>query len=75
MLVIRKLIWDAWNIKHVARHDVISDEVEEVAHNDPVVQQGKKGRLLIIGLTKTYRFITVILDPKDEEAVYYPVTA
>lgn len=75
MIKILKLVWDSWNTVHIARHDVIPDEVEEVAHNDPLVQQGKKGRLLIIGFTKKQRPLTVILDPEELEGVYYPVTA
>lgn len=75
MLNIRKLLWDNWNISHIARHDVIPDEVEEVCQNNPLVQQGKKGRLLVIGLTGKKRALTVILDPEEEVGVYYPVTA
>ena len=32
MIVIRRLVWDTWNIVHIARHDVVPDEVEEVCH-------------------------------------------
>ena len=34
MIVIRRLIWDSWNITHIARHDVTPDEVEDVCHGD-----------------------------------------
>lgn len=74
MLVIRRLVWDEWNVAHIARHKVIPNEVEEVCHTDPVIQQGKKGRSLVFGPTKTGRMLTVVLDPEGEE-VYYPVTA
>lgn len=72
---IRRLIWDEWNIAHIARHNVTPEEVEQVCHIDPVVQRGKKGRLLIFGPTKKGRMLTVILDPEVENGVYYPVTA
>ena len=75
MLQIKKLIWDSWNVIHIARHGVVPDEVEIVCHNDPLVQEGKKGRLLVIGMTSTERFLTVILDAEEDEEVYYPVTA
>ncbi len=29
MIVIRRLIWNSWNIEHIARHDVTPDEVED----------------------------------------------
>lgn len=75
MIDIRKLLWDSWNIQHIARHDVTVDEVEEACHSNPVVQQGKKGRLLIYGMTNNGRLLTVVIDPEEEGGVYYPVTA
>ncbi len=75
MLVVRRLIWDAWNTAHIARHDVTPDEVDELCIADPLVQQGKKGRLALSGLTSAGRFLVVILDPEPEPGVYYPVTA
>ena len=70
-----KLVWDSWNIEHIARHNVIPEEVEQVCHIDPVVQKGKKGRLLVFGPTKNSRMLAVILDPEKETCVYYPITA
>lgn len=75
MINVRKLIWDTWNISHIARHDVVPEEVEQVCHIDPVVQKGKKGRLLVFGPTAKQRMLVVILDSEQEKGVYYPVTA
>lgn len=75
MLNIVHLTWDSWNIDHIARHNVIPEEVEQVCHTDPVTQKGKKGRLLVFGPTKDDRMLAVILDPEEEKGVYYPVTA
>lgn len=75
MVNIKQLIWDEWNIAHIARHQVIPKEVEEVCSSDPVIQTGKKGRLLVYGLTHSGRMVTVVLDPEPEEGIYYPVTA
>lgn len=74
MLFIRRLIWDSWNVDHIARHKVAPEEVEEICHGSPVVQQGSKGRSLVFGSTKSGKMLTVVLDPEDE-GVYYPVTA
>lgn len=74
-MIIRKLIWDGWNISHIARHEVTQVEVEEVCHNNPIVEQGKKDRLLIIGFSLNKRMLTIILDPEDQKGAYYPVTA
>lgn len=75
MLSIQRLIWDEWNVIHIARHNVIPDEVEDVCYGEPVVQQGKKGRLLVFGPTKTGRMISVVLDFEESKGVYYVVTA
>ena len=74
MLSILHLIWDSWNVAHIARHEVTPDEVEEVCQSDSLVQEGKKSRLLILGFTKMGRMLTVILD-REGEGIYYPVTA
>ena len=75
MLFVRRLIWDSWNIAHIARHDVIPHEVEEVCHGQPVSSQTYKGRLRVVGPTRRRRLLTVILAPTEESGVYYPVTA
>lgn len=32
MIKIDKLIWEEWNINHIARHEVVPAEVEEALH-------------------------------------------
>ncbi|MEZ4667875.1 MAG: BrnT family toxin [Anaerolineae bacterium] len=75
MVVVKKLIWDNWNVAHIARHQVTQEEVEEVCQGEVVVLDAKKGRLMVAGLTTANRFISVVLDPELQEGVYYPVTA
>ena len=75
MLFVRRLIWDTWNIAHIARHDVIPEEMEEVCHGQPMTSQTYKGRLRVVGPTHSRRMLTVILAPAEEPGVYYPVTA
>jgi uncharacterized DUF497 family protein len=75
MLFVRCLIWDTWNIAHIARHDVIPDEVEEVCHGQPMTSQTYNGRLRVVGPTRSRRMLTVILAPTEGPGVYYPVTA
>lgn len=74
-MIIVQLVWDADNTAHIARHNVTPEEVDELCKADPLVQQGKKGRLAVSGKTSTGRFLVVILDPEPESGVYYPVTA
>jgi hypothetical protein len=75
MLFVRRLIWDSWNIAHIARHDVIPDEVEEVCHGAPVTSQTYNGRIRVVGPTQARRMLTVILAPTDQQGIYYPITA
>lgn len=74
MLFVRRLIWDTWNIAHIARHHVIPDEVEEVCHGQPVTSQTYNSRIRVVGPTRNHRMLTVILAPTEEPGVYYPVT-
>ena len=74
MVNIKKLVWDSWNVEHIARHDVTQDEVEQMAKGDVLVQIGKKGRTALIGPTNSGRILRVILDPEGKD-IYYPVTA
>jgi uncharacterized protein len=75
MLTIRRLIWDSWNVAHIARHHVMPEEVEEVCHGAPVTSQTYKGRIRVVGPTHARRMLTVILAPTDQQGVYYPLTA
>jgi uncharacterized DUF497 family protein len=75
MPVIRRLIWDTWNVTHIARHNVTPDEVEEVCHGRPLTSANYKGRIRLIGPTQSGRMLCAILAPTDREGVYYPVTA
>lgn len=74
MVFVRKLVWDAWNICHIARHEVTPDEVEEVCRGFTHASRTYKGRLRVIGQTRFGRMLTVILAPVQTE-IYYPVTA
>jgi len=75
VIAVRKLIWDSWNISHIARHKVIPDEVEAVCHNEPLVLRGQqKNRLVIIGSTEEKVVLTIILESKGT-GIYYPITA
>jgi len=74
IVYVRRLIWDAWNEAHIARHQVTREEVEEVCQARPIVQEGYGGRSLVIGPTRSGRMLTIVLDPEGE-GIYYPVTA
>jgi hypothetical protein len=72
-----RLIWEPEvNVAHMRdKHGVNREEVEEVCRGDYVVAEGYAGRLRIIGPTVAGRMLTVILNPKHEQGLFYPVTA
>ncbi len=75
MINVRRLIWDSWNVQHIARHHITPDEVEEVCHKFPLTLRGQqKNRLVIIGLTEEKRILATILESKGR-GIYYPITA
>lgn len=76
MITLRRLIWDDFNVDHIAKHDVLPAEVEAVCHGAFLLLEGKQGRLLVIGETNAGRMLTIVLAPGNpEQGVYYPVTA
>ncbi len=81
MVLVRGLIWDDWNRQHLAAHDVVPEEVEEVCHGRHTAVESYRKRLPLIGMTKQGRRLVVILSPEDRnlrpygEGVYYVVTA
>lgn len=76
MVSVRRLIWDDWNVLHIARHQVLPEEAREVCEGDPIFRGSYAGRILAIGPTRAGRMLTVALDPEPEgEGVFYPVTA
>ena len=74
MASVRRLIWDTWNVAHIARHHVTPEEVEGVFQRVPMFSRTYKGRLRVVGPTRRGRMLTVILAPRAVGA-YYPVTA
>jgi uncharacterized DUF497 family protein len=70
---VRRLIWDTWNVAHIARHNVSPDEVEAVCHGKHAIRATYAGRIILIGLAAR-RLLTVVLAPRGRD-VYYPVTA
>jgi uncharacterized DUF497 family protein len=74
MIVVGPLRWNPRNIAHIARHGVLSNEVDDVCGGDYLVRQAYEGRLMLIGPTATGRMLAVVLEFEGEDAVY-PVTA
>ena len=71
---IDRLIWDPWNVRHVGRHGVTLQEVEEVCVGTFTHRQSYAGRILLVGSTNENRILAVVVEPQGN-GVYYVVTA
>jgi len=75
MFRILELIWNAWNEAHIARHGIVSEEVEEVCFSsERLVVKIRRDRYRVIGQTEAGRYLTVILDGVGRGR-FYVVTA
>ncbi len=75
MIVVETLIWDTWNVAHIALHALGPEEVEEVCQGDFWASETYGGRLRIVGPDVSGNLLTIILAPQQEPGVYYVVTA
>ncbi len=74
------IVWDRdddpnGNVKHIAKHSVTKDEVEEVLQNPTDTDVSRSsGRPVVFGATCTGRHLIVVYEQVDAETVY-PITA
>ena len=74
-LVVKVLVVDEHRIAHIARHQVTIEEVQEVVSGDYAYIKGREDRWLLIGKTKTGRFLTVVVGGRSQKNTYGLVTA
>lgn len=74
MVTINKLIWDDFNIDHIAVHSVTVKQVEEICQGEFIARQTYNGRLLLTGPDSTGNLLSVVLAPEGNDE-YYIVTA
>lgn len=72
-IVVKELVWDQANVEHIKKHNVVQDEVEEVAGNIITHKKVKLWRYSIFGRVGS-RMLTVIIKRRGV-GIYYPVTA
>ena len=72
-IVVREILWDAWNLEHIKKHRVTQNEIIVSIRNASYHKRAHSGRYLTVGRAGK-RIITVILRRKRQMA-YYLVTA
>ena len=60
---------------HIAKHNIIIDEVLEVLTGDYVYIAGRENRWLIIGKTDRKLFLTIVIGERAKENTYGLITA
>jgi uncharacterized DUF497 family protein len=60
---------------HIAKHNIIIDEVLEVLTGDYVYIAGRENRWLIIGQNAKKVFLTIVLGERPEKNMYGLITA
>jgi len=73
-MLIKNLIWEAWNIEHIARHNVRVEEIEQICKSVHLLNKWKNKMYRVIGQTANGRYLTIFLAPRGRNN-YYPVTA
>lgn len=74
-LVIRVLVVDEHRVAHIARHQVTVKEVREIVSGDHAYIKAREDRWLLIGKTKSGRFLTVVVGERSQKDAYGLVTA
>lgn len=63
------LVWDEWNVKHIAKHNVTRAEVEQIFTRTVRAKKSYKDRLIAFGKTREKRLLTVVLE-KEKKGYY-----
>ena len=70
MRKVKRFLWDAWNVGHIARHRVTPEEAEEAFQNEPLFLKGRGGTHVALGRTDAGRLLTVIYVVRPGGRVY-----
>jgi uncharacterized DUF497 family protein len=74
------LVWDDWNVAHIAEHDVEPEEVESVCHTEQHlarragITRYSLARYHLYGQTENGRYLFIVLD-REVASSFYVVTA
>ena len=74
-VIVETLIIEEDRPAHIAKHNLIIDEVLEVLAGDYVYIAGRENRWLIIGKTARKIFLTIVVGERPEENTYGLITA
>lgn len=74
-MTIKHIIWDFRNVTHIARHQVLPEEVDELCSSEKIYfSKAGDEKVRIIGQIHSGRYLAVFLANKGE-GTFYVVTA
>ncbi len=71
---VHTLRWNSWNVGHIAKHNVLPEEVEEACLGEHIEREGRNNTILLIGPTQKARMLAIVLVPEGE-GTYYAISA
>jgi uncharacterized DUF497 family protein len=74
-LIVETLIIEEDRPVHIAKHNIIIDEVLEVLTGDYAYIAGRENRWLVIGKTDKEVFLTIVIGEREEENTFGLITA
>jgi uncharacterized DUF497 family protein len=74
-VVVETLVIENDRPAHISKHNVTLKEVVEVISGSYVFIKGKYNRWLLIGRTKSKRFLTVVVGARKQKNTYGLITA
>lgn len=74
-VIVDELIIEEDRPEHIARHNVIVEEVNEVISAKHVFIKGREDKWLLIGKTKNNRMLTIVIGERKKKGVFGLVTA
>jgi uncharacterized DUF497 family protein len=67
---IKAVLWDQWNISHIAHHGVEQAEVEELLEGNPQIRKSRTGSYVLYGQSEAGRYLIVVIAPRSQGMVY-----
>lgn len=74
-MIIAAFIWDDGNSRHIARHYVTPDEVEEVFIDRFIILKTKNQRYLALGRSGEGRYLTIVFEKNTRKRAIRVITA
>lgn len=69
-----RLLWDVWNLAHIADHGMTRADVEQVCAGPHAVAPSYRSRLVLVGPRADGRLLAVVLE-REPSGFYYCVSA